>query len=1094
MPPPDTLGTFVGRQRELQLLRCAWEEACAGRGALVTLVGEAGIGKTRTAEEFAREIESSGASVSWGRCEEAAAAPGYWPWIQLLRHALQVAVEDEIAADLRAALGGRLRPDTHGSEPAGVRLRLFDQILELLARRARVEPLMLVVDDLHWADAGSLRLLAHVGRDLRRHRVLIVATYREAELAARRDDDDCVGALARHALRIALGGLERAEVGALASARARRALDAGVVAQVHAHTAGNPFFVDTVVRLLGTPSGGDASSLENLRLPAEVRAAIRRHLAHLSAGTRELLEVACALGSELAPDLLEDVTGMPPSLLQATLETALHAGVLKQTSDPQARLGFAHPLIREALYQDLEAERRHELHARVGRSLEKRAASLRKVPLASLAYHFWAAGPRVEVERSIHYLRAAGAKAMEGLAYEEAACQYQRALRVLEHETHLAGYEREQLELWLALGGARCRGGCEPAARRAYETAAAIARDLGDADALAAAALGVGVTTAERGAPDVALIALLEEAIACQRGPRLRVRLLGRLSSALYFSQDTERRERTSREALDLARRLDDPGCLADALTRRYFALWGPDTDPAERRALAEEALQVAEVSGDGVLQLQARQWRIVSLLEQGDVDALDLELERYGHAAEELRIPTYLWHLEVVRATRAAMRGELAESERRVELALSVRNDGELSNARPFHMVQLDAVRQLDGRIEELRRAFEALPADAPRIWRSGLARFHVEIGEVEQARRELELLAARDFLDLRRDVQWLPTLCVLAQVCHGLGDAARASLLAPLLSPYAGRRVVVAHGAACYGVVDRFLGLIAETCGQLEPAIRWFEQAIEAELQIGAQALATRARIDCARARLRRGHDEDRVRASALLRDAQRSAALLGLRALSEQAARIDSHAHPSPARPATAPPRSTPRAVLRREGEFWTLEHGSDVARLRGSKGLAHLARLLDCPGRELHVLDLYLPADRSENARAGAHDAGERIDARARDEYRTRLLDLQDQLEEAEGFADLSRAARAREEIEVLTEELSASVGIGGRLRRTGSPTERARVNVTRTLRDALDRIRSESPEVGRLLVASIRTGTYCSYDPAPEHSLDWCIQA
>ncbi len=1083
MPPPDTLGAFVGRQRELQLLGCAWDEACAGRGTLVTLVGEAGIGKTRTAEELAREVESSGASVSWGRCEEAADAPGYWPWIQLLRHALQVPVEDEISADLRATLGERLQPDAHASETAGVRLRLFDQILELLARRARAEPLLLVIDDLHWADAGSLRLLEHVARDLRRHRVLIVATYREAELTARAGGDDCVGALARHALRIALAGLQPAEVGALASARARRALDARVVAEVHAHTAGNPFFVDTVVRLLGAQREADASTVENLRLPAEVRAAIRRHLAHLPADTRELLEVACVLGSELAPELLEDVMGMPASLLQATLEKALHAGVLKRAAYPQARLDFAHPLIREALYQDLEPEVRQELHAWVGHSLEKRIGASRKAPLAALAYHFWAAGPGVEVKRCLEYVCAAGGQALESLAYEEAACQYERALRVLDREGQ-AGHERERLELWLALGNAHSRGGYDAAARRAYETAATLARELRDDDALACAALGVGLSTAELGAPDVALIALLEEAIARQRGPRLRARLLGRLSSALYFSQDTERRERTSREALDLARRLDDPGCLADALTRRYFALWGPDTDPAERRALAEEAVQVAEVSADAVLQLQARQWRIVSLLEQGDMQALDLELERYARAAEELRIPAYRWHLELVRATRAAMRGELAESERRARLALSLRTDGVLSNARPFHLVQLYALRQLDGRLEELRGAFEALPPDALHVWRCGRARLYVELGEIEPARRELELLAACDFLDLRRDVQWLSSLGLLAEVCHALGDAARATLLTSLLLPHAGRRIVLGHGAACFGVVDRYLGLLAETCGQIEPAIRWYEQAIEAEQGIGAQALATRARIDCARARLRRGREEDRVRASQLLRDAHRSATALGLRALEEQASRLGAVDCVAP-----TPPRLAPRAVLRREGEFWTLEHGNDVARLRGSKGLAHLARLLDSPGRELHVLDLYLPADGPDDA----SDAGERIDARARDDYRARLVDLHDELEEAEGFSDFARVARLREEIEMLTKELAASLGLGGRLRRTGSPTERARVNVTRTLRDALDRIRSESPEVGRLLIASIRTGTFCSYDPAPEHSLEWRVE-
>jgi DNA-binding PadR family transcriptional regulator len=197
---------------------------------------------------------------------------------------------------------------------------------------------------------------------------------------------------------------------------------------------------------------------------------------------------------------------------------------------------------------------------------------------------------------------------------------------------------------------------------------------------------------------------------------------------------------------------------------------------------------------------------------------------------------------------------------------------------------------------------------------------------------------------------------------------------------------------------------------------------------------------------------------------------------------------------------PWRRRPKATFRHEGEYWTIAFHSDAFRLRDSKGLRHLSVLLAAPGREFHSLELVVTAGGHARPEGHGHaelssgtgDAGEILDERAKTEYRYRLRDLESELAEAENWNDSERVARLREEIDFLARELGAAVGLGGRDRRAASAAERARVNVTRAIKAALERIAKQSPTLGRHLSLTIRTGTFCAYQPDPRVPVTWSI--
>jgi tetratricopeptide (TPR) repeat protein len=704
------------------------EPAAGGRRPRVAgaVAGEPGIGKTRLADELAARAASLGAGVRWGTCWEGEGAPAFWPWIQALReHAARrdpATLRRELgdgAADVArlvpglAAGAGEL-PPSPALEPDQARFRLCDAVAGLLRRAGETEPLLLVLDDLHWADRSSLSLLRFVARELRNARLLVLGTYRDVELG-RSPAAEPLAKLAGHARHLTLGGLGQDDVAELLALTAGTRPDADLAVAVHRRTGGNPLFVREVARLLATE--------DQAAIPEGVREVLRRRLDRLPAGGADLLAVAAVLGQEFRLDLLGVVAGVPAEAQLALLDRAVQARLVERSPAAVAGYRFTHALLREVLYERLPAADRAALHRRAGAAVEERFAADLEPRLAELAHHFRQAAAAGGQRKAVRYASLAGRRAMEQLAYGEAAAQFERALEALD----LAPADpARRCELELALGEAQMAAGEIAAARASYQRAAGLARSIGAAEPLATAALGLGAEVTAL-VVDEPQVRLLEEALVALGGddgvPRARV--LARLARALVFTPALHRRAALSEQAVAMARRLGDPATLAAVLYDRHLAVWGPD-NPADRLAIAGEVVELAERCGDRALALQGRGLRTADLLELGDPAALRAEIEAYERAATELRQLHYLWHVPLLRATQALLAGRFEEAERLAAEGLAVGQRAHDQAVGVYVPVVVAVVRWLQGRLPELEGAVRELVARYPAVpaWRGAGAR----------------------------------------------------------------------------------------------------------------------------------------------------------------------------------------------------------------------------------------------------------------------------------------------------------------------------------------------------------------------------------
>jgi eukaryotic-like serine/threonine-protein kinase len=595
-------GVFVGRERELEQLREAVDGALAGRGSLQLLVGEPGIGKTRAAEEVATYAQLSGARVYWGRCREDEGAPAYWPWVQAIRSYARDADPVALAWQLGAAAAevAQLIPEVAekldvepatGGDTEEARFRLFDSVTSLLLAVARDRPLVIVLDDLHWADEPSLLLLRFAARELASSGLLILGTYRDVELGRHHPLARVLGEISglEGSARIPLKGLSVAAVERYIEMTAGAAAPLGLPETVQQRTDGNPFFVGEVVRLLASEGRltGDGAVSE-LHIPEGVREVVGRRLDRLSEETNEALRIAAVVGRDFEAELVDRLVDLSPEQLMTAANEAVAERLVSDRGD--GRFSFAHALVRDTLYEELSPARRSALHERVGLALEEISGDDDDQRLGELARHFLAAAPRGDLARAIDYAQRAGAQDMEQLAYEDAVDVYGRALEVLElmDETD----ERLRCDLLLALGGAEAKSARVADAREAFEKAAESARLLDDTDSLVGAAIGIAILS-DAGRLDEKLLALLDEAlerVGDERTARRAALLSAKSAEQYWVANDVAECTRLVNEAIEIAREVDAPATLAAALHRKLFMPTGPQA-ARERLAIAREML-----------------------------------------------------------------------------------------------------------------------------------------------------------------------------------------------------------------------------------------------------------------------------------------------------------------------------------------------------------------------------------------------------------------------------------------------------------------------------------------------------------------------
>jgi DNA-binding SARP family transcriptional activator len=837
---------LVGRAAELGAVDAAWSAVRAGHRRGLLIGGEAGIGKTRLAAAAAERLAAEGALVLFGRCDEDVPVP-YQPFSEAFDQYVAAADEDQLRAELGwaardlAALVVRLTqllPDARsgpqnedfplaraGREPPG---RLFEATAHLIRSVTSTCPLVLFLDDLHWADRPTTLLLRYLVRSLVDAPILVIATYRDDGSYADSPVAAAAAELARErgVVRLQLSGLDPEAVTDLLRAVGAGDAEPNVARRLVEQTGGNPFFLGELLQHVGRSRVPPDCEIA---VPQTVTDAVRARFVRLSADAQRLLRAAAVLGESCDVTVLAELHGSDDDTVYAVLDEVQAARFLQAVDDAPGRVRFLHGLMRKAVYDEMTAARRARLHEQAAARYAPRGD-----PFAGeVARHLVAAGqPDRAVEPAL-----AGARWAQGQRDDE------QAVRLLDLALSRLGSEDERrLRALLDLGRACRRVSDFARAREAYRLATAEARRRHDAESLAEAALGVfsgathGGTTSLDGGERAALLQEALEALGSQDSD-LRVRVLSALAYAHYFTAD--RRALFAEEALAAARRVQSPRALSAALSAAWTARWGPHRT-TERLGLATEMVLAAGSAGDREHELSARLIRLGDLVELGDRTAVDAELALAEALLDQAPLPWLRWRLTAWQALLAVVDGR-DDAESLIGAALAARGDATDDNAAQCFGIQLVCLRLTQRRAHEVVDLVRGAVASYPMApaYRCVLVLCLAESGRLDEARDEYEIFARDGFSSVTQDVNWITSMAALAEVCLHLGDLERAPLLHHALEPVADRMAVLdayGGGGAFWGSIASLVGRLELLVGRQEAAACHLHRAMEANERFGA------------------------------------------------------------------------------------------------------------------------------------------------------------------------------------------------------------------------------------------------------------------
>ena len=840
---------LVGRTQEMHALRSFLAETEAGQGRLVLVGGDAGIGKTRLAEEFAVHARNRGTTVLWGRAREAEGAPAFWPWVEVLRQCAEIAARrsvpagaaiDEVSGVLEELQSAPPAPNDRSGlrdelvDPRSARFRLFDRTAQAL-RSCADGPIVVVLDDLHWADPPSLALLQFLLPTLRGTRQLVVGTYRDVDVHPDHPLTSLLGESARepHSRHMALTGLDADDVARYLTVVAGAQVPSAVADSVHAETEGNPFFVTEIVRLLAARGTLTDARAGRAVLPPTVRVAVRRRLERLTSECMAMLELAAVLGREFSVPVLERAAGTAHGTFDGLLGEASDASVVAPVPVDATRFGFVHALVRETVYDSLSTAERCRLHRLVADALSELHGPGGGPHPTEFVHHRLRALPEGDPAAAFDSACDAAEATLRSLAHEEAVRLYQLSLDCLDR--YLPDDTARRCRALIGLGRAGRRAD-RPDATATLREAARLASSLDDPELLGRAALALGGSWPVMGVVDRELLRLLEDA-AARAEPALRSRLLARAAIELYFSGATERQVAVSDEALRLAVESGDPVAEAQALVARHWALYGPD-HLDDRLAIAARMVALGAETEEDELTLQGTHWRIVGLLDAGSVQEADREIATYAELAERLADPLARWQAHLRRTLRALLDGRFDEAEVRTREAYALGRHQDPRSAAGYYLTQRFVICRercrlpdVEGEIAEFVAANPAIPGVT-----ALLAVVYAETGRREQARRLLARWSADGFATIPRDYTWLGIMILFAEVCADIGDPGTAATVFTVLRPYANRAALLGRPAASFGSVARTLGALAAVLGRYGEAERYFEEALAANTRMGA------------------------------------------------------------------------------------------------------------------------------------------------------------------------------------------------------------------------------------------------------------------
>ncbi len=843
-------------------------------------MGEAGVGKSRLAARFAADVHGEGAVVLWGRATADAVVP-FEPMVEAIRTALRT-----ISPEARRRVAGdrghlslllpeleQIVPEARArpADPGVERYLLFESVAEVLRSESAEYPLLVVLDDLHWADAPSFKLLEHVVRHEQPGRVMVLGAARAPADAPTPDLDRLATDLGRDRLltRVVVNGLAPSDVGELLRAGGR---DVDLAPELHTATGGNAFFLTELIRHgNGAPLGEE--------LPDSIRAMVGVRLDRLDRTVTQVLNLTAVAGPAATLPVLELASGLDGDRLLDAADTALSAGLLVE--DGAGRLAMPHALIGQAVLARLGRTRRLDLHRRIAEALEQ--ASEPQSSPATLAHHLVEAGSLTDRSRRISAGLSAGRHALDVGAYEDSAKWCERVDALITERTDPTWRTEAAV---LRSDAARARGDREGALAAAREAAAlAVPTDEPMLIALAAerwmlALSAVGFDIGEPADPE--LVALLERVIATLPGEerRYHVRMRSMLVSVLVASSDVRHREELAAEALTIAEADGRPELIASAQLARRLALWQLDRLD-ERTEAVLVAVAEARRAGNVHLEMTAALFAMSDLLEQSRLEDHLRLLAEFRARAVALHMPLYLTYALFIEAGHRVAAGELAEAERLADEALALGRASHGANAEIVHSGIRYLLAQERGQLASTLAGTEQMAAAHPRLrmWKVATLGALLDAGRRDEARRIFETVVGTRSLKLHDNQIFLPAACALAQAAVELGDASRAAVLQAALAPYADRQAVSGLGGISVGPVSRYAGMAARASGDLDAAERLLRAAIEQCTRDGMRAHEAHARADLAAVLTDRGRPEDQHEAVAEFQQARTLATELGL-----------------------------------------------------------------------------------------------------------------------------------------------------------------------------------------------------------------------
>jgi tetratricopeptide (TPR) repeat protein len=960
--------------------------------------------------------------------------------------------------DLMASFGAvdRRRLDKSGAAGAPAAYRV-----DVLAGLGN-DPMVVIAEDAHQLTAEQAADLVRIDAETRVRPLLLVATYRPGELVTGDAAHVAIAEIARHATVISLEPLSVDGVLELAEAASASPLAEADAASLHARTGGNPLLVHDLL----AHSTSDA-------LPQRSALILRARVARLAEPTRTLLETIAVVGPS-SIETLAKVAGLELGDALAATDDATKGGLLvERAGTTQLVIGAVGEVVRD----DLASTKRARIHAAAAAVLS--ADRVTTVASLAAAGQHWLAGQSVigpdrtglgvlEVGRR---LALKGAHA-EALVCFEAAWERGRSTGEadLEAEAHFA-----------AGGSAAALGRDLEASRLLYEALDSASRAHRD-DLRVEIVLRLADISIQNSVRDIdAAVPLLEEALAATDPDDVvtRGRLMAAMGESLLSQESSELRRRRAAELAAVASGVQDVDLKAAALLTRHNAMFGEPL-AEQRLAIAEELVALkdrAEV-GDGLVRVTL----INDLLELGrfsDAVNWSYELERRVTDGDD---DTALGRaVGLLAGMRALATGPMSAAE--AALVDSLDRGNSINNTAS----QIFVARWLQGRLAEIEGTTRSLAVANPAaaVWATGVVFLLAELGRNDEGKALLRGLCQPGFPQLPPDDVQLCSLVILAWACARLHDGASAQLLYETLSPWDGFWATGGLAASLtVGPISHALGLLLATLGRPDEAVASLRRALADAGSQGATVWKALAQRDLAAALTTRAHADDAAEIASL------SAAA------AESAARLELEAGPSPiagdptavqAVPTTVSRRATSTASCIAEGHFWRVTFGERTSMVRDSKGMRYLAALLAAPGREFHVLDLI-----GAPVRGTDEGGGLLLDAAARTAYRERIVDLREDIAQAEDANDIERAAMLNEELEALLDEIKQSVGMSGRSRTFVNASERARQSVTKAVRTAVGHLSSADAALGEHLTASTRTGVFCTYQPDPRARVTWTV--